>query len=212
MLRRTFLISAPLVMAGCATTNSVWAPDSAINAAIFRGTGPKSLTLYTMRNTGSGNGAHSSLVINASQRVLFDPAGSFWNSQIPERNDLLFGISPQIEDYYVSFHARQTYYVEGQKVLVPIDVAEKALQIAQTYGPVGQGRCTRAVSTILSYLHGFETIRSTFFPNTLRDQFQTLPGVTLTQYREPDSDDKSIAAKQIDAALKASQKQAGHRK
>ena len=89
---------------------------------------------------------------------------------------------------------------------------KKTLQIAQAYDTFGQGRCTRAVSTILSYLHGFETIRSTFFPNNLRDQFQTLPGVTLTQHRETDSDDKSIAATQIEAALNASQKQAARRK
>ena len=75
--------------------DSVWAPDSEVNAAMFLGTGPKALTLYTMRNTGSGNGAHSSVLIDASQRVLFDPAGSFANARIPERNDVLFGNVPQ---------------------------------------------------------------------------------------------------------------------
>ena len=203
MHRRAFLLGAPLALAGCASGDSVWAPDNVIRAAVYQGTGPKSLTLYTMRNTGSGSGAHSSLVIDASQRVLFDPAGSFSNRRLPERNDLLFGISPQVEEYYVSFHARQTFYVEGQKILVPASVAEKALQFSQAYGAVGQGRCTRAVSTILRQLPGFETINSTFFPNSLRDRFQTLPGVELTEYRETDSDDKSIAAVQIDAALKA---------
>ena len=112
----------------------------------------------------------------------------------------------------MSFHARQTCYVKGQKVLVTTDVGEKALHIAQAYGTIGQGRCTHAVSPILIYLHGFEKIRSTFVPNTLRDQFQTLPSVTLTQYRKTENDDKSIAATQIDAAPKASQKQAGRRK
>ena len=205
MQRRAFLLGAPLVVAGCAGGDSVWAPDSAVNAAMFLGTGPKALTLYTMRNTGSGNGAHSSVLIDASQRVLFDPAGSFANARIPERNDVLFGMSPQIEDYYVSYHARETYYVEGQRVVVSADVAEQALRLALAYGPVGQGSCTRAASAILGQLPGFESIRSTLFPNTLRNRFALLPGVELTEYREADGDDKSFAAAQIDAALKASQ-------
>ena len=114
-------------------------------------------------------------------------------------------MSPQIEDYYVSYHARETYYVEGQRVVVSADVAEQALRLALAYGPVGQGSCTRAASAILGQLPGFESIRSTLFPNALRNTFAMLPGVELTEYREADGDDKSVAAAQIDAALKASQ-------
>ncbi|MFT5630337.1 MAG: hypothetical protein ACI82I_000208 [Gammaproteobacteria bacterium] len=205
MRRRAFLLGAPLVVAGCAGGQSVWAPDSAVDAAMFLGTGPKALTLYTMRNTGSGNGAHSSILIDASQRVLFDPAGSFANTRIPERNDVLFGMSPQIEDYYVSYHARETYYVEGQHIVVSAAVAEQALQLALAYGPVGQGRCSRATSAILGQLPGFESINSTLFPNALRDKFAKIAGVELTEYRETDSDDKSVAAAQINAALKSGQ-------
>lgn len=35
------------------------------------------ISLYTMVNNESGAGAHSALVINASQRVIFDPTGTF---------------------------------------------------------------------------------------------------------------------------------------
>jgi len=205
MQRRPFILGAPLVVAGCAGGQSVWAPDSAVSAAMFLGTGPKALTLYTMRNIGSGNGAHSSILIDASQRVLFDPAGSFANARIPERNDVLFGMSPPIEDYYVSYHARATYYVEGQRIAVSADVAEQALRLALAYGPVGQGSCTRAASAILGQLPGFESINSMLFPNALRNKVALLPDVELTEYRETDADDKSIAAAQIDAALKSGQ-------
>ena len=41
MQRRAFLLGAPLVVAGCAGGDSVWAPDSAVDAAMFLGTGPK---------------------------------------------------------------------------------------------------------------------------------------------------------------------------
>jgi hypothetical protein len=43
------------------------------------------------------------------------------------------------------------------------------------------------------------------FPNALRNKVALLPDVELTEYRETDADDKSIAAAQIDAALKSGQ-------
>ncbi len=204
MDRRAFIFGAPLVLAGCAG-QSVWAPDDVVNAAAFRTNGPKSLTLYTMRNAGSDKGAHSALLVDASQRVMFDPAGSFKNPSIPERNDVLFGMTPRVEAYYISYHARLTYYVEGQKIFVSDDIAEQALRLVLAHGAVPKMGCTRAVSAVLGQLDGFRSLKSTLFPERLADQFQTLGGVERTIYRETDADDKSIAAAQIDAALRAPQ-------
>lgn len=200
MNRRQFAIGLPLALSACAT-QEVWAPDDVVSRAIYRDDGPKHLTLYTMKNIGSDNGAHSALVINASQRVMFDPAGSWVQEQMPERNDVLFGVSPQLENYYVSFHARVTYYVVGQRVAVPPEVAERALNLALVAGPVAQANCTRFTSRLLRDLPGFEGIRQTWFPNKLSDDFGQLPGVQTREYRESDADDKSIAAQQISQAL-----------
>lgn len=202
MDRRGFLIGLPLALSGC-SAQSVWAPDDVISRAIYRDEGPKHLTLYTMKNNGSDNGAHSALLINASQRVMFDPAGSWKQERMPERNDVLFGASPELEQYYVSFHARVTYYVVGQSVAVPDEVAEQALNLALVAGPVSQANCTRFTSRLLRQLPGFESIRQTWFPNKLEEDFAKLPGVETRTYRENDADDKSVAAEQINAALRA---------
>ena len=204
MKRRTFMMAAPLALAGCGA-QSVLATQDAVNAAMVPGIGQRYLSLYTMRNSRTGSGAHSALMINASQRVIFDPAGSFTSPSIPERNDVLFGITPQIEDYYVSFHARVTFFVDEQKIFVSPQVAEMALQLAIANGPVPQMACTRATSSILSQLPGFEAVNSTFFPNDLRDKLAAVPGIDLTVHSEADSDDKSVAATKIDAALTAGQ-------
>lgn len=172
---------------------------------MYRSTGEKSLTLYTMRNVGSGSGAHSSLMIDASQSVMFDPAGSFGHETIPERNDVLFGMNPRVEEYYVSYHARSTFYVEGQRIVVSPAVAEQALRLVMANGSVPQAACARATSAILRQLPGFQSVKQTYFPVALRDSFGKIPGVVLTEYRENDADDKSIAAAQIDAALRAGQ-------
>ena len=200
MDRRNFLVALPLALSAC-TAQEVWAPDDVISRAIYREPGQKYLTLYTMKNVGSDNGAHTALLINASQRVIWDPAGTWNQAQMPERNDVLFGASPRLEQFYVSFHARSTFYVIGQKVPVSPEVAERALQLALVAGPVSQANCTRSPTRLLRQLPGFAGIRQTWFPNKLSEDFAALPGVETQRYREDDADDKSVAAREISEAL-----------
>ena len=205
MKRRAFVLGLPSLGLAACGAQSIWAPDAAVQSVAFSGTGPKALTLYTMKNVGSGNGAHTSLLVDASQRVMFDPAGTFGHETIPERNDVLFGFSPQIEEYYVSYHARSTFYVISQKVFVPSETAEMALGLVLSNGAVPKAMCARATSNLLGRLPGFESIGATFFPNNLSDDFAKLPGVEAAEYRENDADDKSVAAAQIDAAIRTGQ-------
>ncbi|MDO6590824.1 hypothetical protein DS901_10515 [Loktanella sp. D2R18] len=204
MNRRQFIVGLPLALSACSATES-WAPDDIVSRAVYRDPDPAYLTLYTMKNTGSDNGAHTALLINASQRVIFDPAGSFEQTRMPERNDVLFGVTPELESYYVSYHARVTYYVVGQTVEVRPEVAEQALQLALANGPEPQAHCARSTSRILRQLPGFGNFRQTWDPNRVSEDFAHLPGVTTHEYRETDADDKSIAAAQINAALTADQ-------
>lgn len=204
MDRRTFLIGLPLALSACAV-EEVWAPDDVVARATYRGTGPKHLTLYTMLNVRSDSGAHTSLLIDASHRIIFDPAGTFKTPYLPERNDVLFGVSPRLEQYYLSYHARATYYVVGQRIEVAPDVAERALILAFANGAVPQAGCARTTSRLLRQLPGFEGIKQTLFPGKLMDDFAKLPGVETREYRESDAADKSVAAARINAALKAEQ-------
>ncbi len=199
--RRAFLAGAPLALAACRGGEAIWAPDEQLRGKIYKSDGPRSITLYSMINTGSGNGAHSSLLIDASQTVMFDPAGSFKASVIPERNDVLFGISPRVEAFYISFHARDSYFVEGHRIEVSPAVAEQALRLVLSNGPEPKMACSLSSSRILKQLPGFETINTTLFPTKLRDQFAALPGVSVKRYYENDADDKTQAGKDIDAAL-----------
>lgn len=208
MYRRTFIATAPLALAACAggvAREEIVAPQAVVDAAAYVHPGPKRLTLLTMKNTGSDNGAHSGLMINASQRVLWDPAGTFGHPLIPERNDVHFGITPQLAFFYISFHSRVTYYTLIQEVDVSAEVAERAMQLAIENGPTPKAACTRHVSAMLGKLPGFESIKTSFFPDNLSNQFAEIPGVRSRIYREEDDADKSVAAAQIDAAITAGQ-------
>lgn len=207
MKRRTFILSAPLAITACGPVlrEEVLAPQSAIDRVAVTSPGPRRLSLLTMKNVRSGSGAHTAMIIKASQTVLWDPAGTFGHETIPERNDVHFGITQQLEDIFISFHARETYYVVVQEVDVSPEVAEMALRLVMDNGPTPKAACARHTSRIIHKLPGFETVGNTFFPNSLEKQFAEIPGVRTRVVREDDDDDKSVAAAEIDVILSADQ-------
>ncbi|MEQ8901516.1 MAG: hypothetical protein RID11_03405 [Roseovarius sp.] len=182
-------LGAMVFLAGCAT-ESVWAPDDAVARAAYRHDGPPRLTVYTMINNNSGGGAHTSLMINGSQRVIFDPAGSFKHDTIPERNDVLFGITPPVEDVYTRYHARKTYHVQIQRLDVSPELAERAIQLVKANGPVPSAQCSLATSRILGELFPGR-IRTSWFPRKTAEDFGKIPGVTEEKLYEYDGDDNS---------------------
>lgn len=185
-----------LALAGCSTPgdNRPNATPEQIAAVAYRHDGPPAITLFTMISNRTGEGAHSSIMINApSQRIIFDPAGSVRAEYITEADDVIYGVTPTFESFYESAHARETYRVRIQRVEVPAAVAEQALRLAVTNGSVSQSMCARSTSAILSQLPGFDTIRTTWFPNKLANAMSQMPGVTDRELRETDDDDKSLA-------------------
>ncbi len=182
-----------LGLSGCAAPSPDDVSAETARQFAYRHDGPPALTLYTMVSNRSGSGAHSSIMINASQRVVFDPAGSVKHPAIAERGDVLYGITPRIADFYERAHARETYHVVIQRIEVSPEVAEMALRLAQDRGTVASAFCTNATSKLLSQLPGFEQIKPTFFPGNLQKQMSQVPGVTERKLFENDSDDKGVA-------------------
>ena len=143
----------------------IWAPDETVAAARYEHSGPTSVTLYTVLSTRSGAGAHVGLLINGSERVLFDPAGTWRHPRLPERNDVHFGITPKMVDFYIDYHARETYDVVEQTIEVSPEVAAMIMQRAMAYGAVPKANCTIALSRC----------RVAFKSGTLRVERRLLP-------------------------------------
>ncbi|ETA49281.1 hypothetical protein [Ponticoccus alexandrii] len=190
-------LACAVLVSGCA--GNVSGPNATAEEAAraaYRHDGPPEITLYTMINNRSDAGAHTAMMINApSQRVVFDPAGSVRFQSVPEIDDVLYGITPEVEEVFESAHARETYRVRIQKTTVAPEVAERALQLVQGHGAVPAAQCSKATSAILRQLPGFQSIGSQWYPNNLADDFARLPGVTERVRREMDDDDKSLAVK-----------------
>ncbi|MFC3085248.1 hypothetical protein [Tabrizicola soli] len=187
MLRLLLCLAALSGLTACGA-QSVWAPEEQVQAARFTSDEPTSITLYTVVNKNSGSGAHSAILVNGSERVIFDPAGTWHHPKLPERNDVHFGMTDKALAFYIDYHARKTYDVIEQKVQVSPEVAELVLRRVEDYGAVPKAMCTQATSSVLRGVPGFQSMPSTWYPKKLADAFGELPGVTTRKITDDDDD------------------------
>ncbi len=179
----------PLVLAACGgPAEPVWAPDDAVQKAVYRHEGPPKITLFTVINVRSGSGGHSGLLINGDQRLIFDPAGTFKLPFAPERNDVHFGMTENALKVYIDYHARQTWNVRAQELEVTPRQARILTRLVQEYGAVPKAQCTLAITRILKQVPGFESVKVTYFPNALAEKLEQFPGVQTRLITDDDAD------------------------
>jgi hypothetical protein len=175
---------AALLLAGCEMYQSA-TPDE-IARARYVSTDAPSVTLLSMVNTGSGRSAHSALLINGSQQVLYDPAGTFTHPELPRAGDIHYGMTPRYVDYYERYHARFDHFVQAQKVYVDRATADQVIANAQREGQKLKMECALAVADVLQPVPPFEDVRTTFFPETVREDFAHIAGVENSYVYEMD--------------------------
>ena len=180
---------AAALLAGC-SAEYVWAPDEEVARAAYRHDGPPALTLFTMIDNRTGEGAHSGLMINGSQRLIYDPAGSFKHPQLPERNDVFYGITDKAVDFYIDYHARVTYRVAVNRVEVTPEQAELALQLVQHNGPAAPAFCNREIARVLRQVPGFEDAPNTWFPKRTMRYFAGRPWVETRLHYDDSPDNR----------------------
>lgn len=202
---RWFVLGIIALLSACSGVPDHYASDEVVRSSAYVHDGPPKIALYTMVNNRHGAGEHSALLVNASQRVMFDPAGTLVHDVLIEKDDVLYGMTPRVLDFYTRAHARKSFHVVIQEIEVSPETAELALNLVRENGPVTSAFCASATSKILRQIPGFESIPQTMRPNKLRDAFGQLPGVTEQALYEYDDDDKRVALRAFDAALVSAQ-------
>ncbi|PTE16425.1 hypothetical protein C5F44_00775 [Fuscovulum blasticum DSM 2131] len=185
MLRLLISLAAALFLAACGADRTYDSQERVDSARYVAGP-PATITLFTGINTQNGTGAHSALMVNGSQRVLFDPAGTWQHASVPVRNDVHYGITDRMLLFFLDYHTRDHFDVVEQTIVVSPEVAELVLNKIQAYGAVPKAGCANSISSILRTVPGFESIKSTWFPKALRREFATIPGVTERYLRDAD--------------------------
>ena len=172
LLRYTALLLTAIFLTACGYgTKDQFASKTHIEKYTYASKEAPSLTLLTMISNKTGAGGHSSLLINGSQTVMYDPAGRWRHSQVPERHDLLYGVNPQVMKFYKSFHARKTHHVVSQKIYVTPEVAEMAIAAARQQGRAKDATCAINTIAILHQLPGFQNLKTTYFPGKNDETF-----------------------------------------
>ena len=185
MRRITLLFIALLGLTACGA-DPTWAPDELVTKAHVATSNPPTLTLFTVVNVNSGNGGHSALLVDGRERVLFDPAGSFYHPHLPERNDVIYGMTDPAVDFFIDYHSRESWRVVRQDLVVPPEIAAEALALVKENGPVPKAFCANSISNVLAQLPGFESVRTTMFPVPLMEQFATYQGVVTHEFHDMD--------------------------
>lgn len=177
-------LASALLLAGC----EIYEPASPeeISRASYVSTEPPSVTLVSMVSTRTGRSAHSALLINGSERVLYDPAGTFTHPDLPRRGDIHYGITPRFLDYYERYHARHSHFVHSQTVYVSRATADQVLANAKAIGPTPKMLCNTSVANALRPVPPFTEVRPTISPEASRRAFAQIPGVADSYVREDD--------------------------
>ncbi len=189
MHRFMILFIALLGLASCAG-DAKWEPDGAPQAvelaktSHYRTSNPPTLSLLTAVNAETGNSGHTALMIDASERVIFDPAGSFKHPQMPRVDDVFYGMTDRAVNVFIDYYARGTWKVVRQDLRVPRAAAEQALELARAHGSVSKAFCANSTSKLLSQVQGFEQIHSVMFPTSLMKQFASFEGVKTSTYHD----------------------------
>lgn len=189
-LRGLALLILPLALMACGgPAEPVWAPDEAVRKFAYRHDGSPEIRLYTVVSTRNGSGAHSGLLITTpSERILFDPAGTFSLPFTPERNDVHYGMTENAVRVYVDYHARETFDVVEQRLRVSPEQASLAARLAKEYGAVPKAQCSVAITSILRQVPGFQGLSVSYFPVRTSQAFGRLPGAITRVISDDDAD------------------------
>jgi hypothetical protein len=175
-MRRTLAALLAVALLGGCEVYTPATPDEVARARYVSDETP-SVTLISMVNAENGRSAHAALLINGSEQVLYDPAGTFTHPDLPRRDDIHYGVTPRFLDYYERYHARFSHFVHVQKVEVDMATANQVLANAQAHGRTPKMLCAGSVTAALRPVPPFTGVRTSFFPEAVRRDFAQIPGV-----------------------------------
>ncbi|MEM9791321.1 MAG: hypothetical protein AAF848_00155 [Pseudomonadota bacterium] len=187
-VRATLVLGLVLLLAACAVEEGATAVE--IASKRYVSVENPYIEIVSMVERRSERAAHTAMIINASQRVIYDPAGTFQHEDLVERGDIHYGANDRMVSYYERYHARFSHYVHVQRIVVSAEVAERVLKRAQAQGPSPKMFCAVHAASVLNDSLGTSFARS-FFPEDLRRSVARMPGV-IDRYRYEEDRTKAV--------------------
>ena len=163
------------LLVGCAQFSD--APPEEVARARYVSDDEPYVALFTMIRRRNDRGAHTALVVNGSQVAIYDPAGSFEHPNMPERGDVLYGVTPVMKKIYENYHARSTVYVREQRVPVSREFADAVIARMEAQGASSKAFCAINTAEVLRDFPEFAHVPRSFYPSNIMAAFDEVPGV-----------------------------------
>ncbi len=183
--RAGIFLAVFVVLSGC-ILQLPWAPAEKVAHALYQHSGPATISLMTVVANDNNSAGHSSLLISGSQRVIYDPAGTWYHKDAPERADLLYGMNPKMLQYYIDYHARKRFRVIIQTKTVSREVADNLIQRAVENGASMSSMCANNTSRLLSQTPGFSGFPVSVWPKSAIEAMALVPGVSTEEVFQDD--------------------------
>ena len=180
-----------LYLFGCSNLRD-FDPVTTINTPGYRHPGGATVTLVSVVSKRSNTAAHSALIVNGTQRIIFDPAGTLFHKNLKFRGDVIYDANPSVVDFYIRYHTRNTHDTVMQSVDVADALAEDLLKRLLSRGYVWKSFRAQSASTLLRATPGFENIRPTFSLQKLMKNFGKIENVGQARFSLMYDIDKSV--------------------
>ena len=180
-MRILAFLAVCLALSACAT-----ADKDELASVAYRSDAPASATLVTVTAGEGGSGVHSALVINASERVIYDPAGTFSHPDTRRVGDVIYGVTDEVLDLFALHNADVWHVATLQTAPLPPRAAETLLERARDNGGALPGFCAISVSEVIDGVPPLAAVEGSMWPGDLREDFAKLPGVRTVEVRDDD--------------------------
>lgn len=169
-MRRRELLLGLMALSGCGGQLFTAATDDPGPPFALPGASRLRIAIFEIRELSFP--FHAGVIIHSpEERIIYDPGGYWHHPQARRIRDVTHGLTPELEEHYMSRGALQDLPWSWRWHLfeteVPDDVARDLVARARTREVVPPGFCVPGTVTLLRHAPGFEGLPMSLLPGVL---------------------------------------------
>ncbi len=179
------------LLTGCAgvdlTTDAEFIKELRAETSYLPVNAPPSTTLVLAEHKGGSGAVHAALIVTGSERLIYDPSGSFTHPDTRRYGDVVYGASDDIVELFALHNADKNHDAVMRTIALQPEEAETMLDAARTHGGAMPGFCAKSVASVLRSVPRFASMRDTFWPSNVQQDFESIAPVAIRSVTDTDS-------------------------
>jgi hypothetical protein len=180
-----------LLLAGCGgldpSADADLLQELRAETSYFPDNAPPSATLLLSEHKGGSGAVHAALVITGSERVIYDPSGSFTHPDTRRLGDVVYGASDPVVEMFALHNADKDHDAMMRRIPLSAEEAEQMLARARSRGGAMPGYCAKSVADVMRAAPRFAAMRDTFWPSNVLEDFVQFGPVETRVVSDTDS-------------------------